>query len=344
VIRRPIGFIATVVFALSWLLLAGSSVEASSLYTINGVSGGTIVNGYYTSPPTLTVTLDPSYPEPCTAQGGTVPGNGVITKTLTNFFSGVLNGPVTWQLLEDSISHALLLTPDGNWHDGNILDGCNWNGPNPNWQTVWSQTLDYNMSPPSVSLSSPANNTNTNDSTVQVSGTASSTGSGIKSVTVNGHTATVQGGHYSVNVPLNEGLNTLSATATDNAGLQAVSGSITVLRYGNPPPGSSNQSGPGSGHTQATNGSNSNQSAGSDNHSASPSPTATNSPGPDHVVAKLGNVKLTAGVVKDTGTGLVGFLLLVILFFVLDKIGLIEIKIFRDYRKWREKSYQQRKA
>ncbi len=75
--------------------------------------------------------------------------------------------------------------------------------------------------PPSVSIASPANGAVVSTSTVTVTGSATDTGA-VASVTVNGHPATLaSNGSWSVNVPLNPGANTLTALATDQAGLTA---------------------------------------------------------------------------------------------------------------------------
>ncbi|HEY2283252.1 MAG TPA: Ig-like domain-containing protein [Solirubrobacteraceae bacterium] len=81
--------------------------------------------------------------------------------------------------------------------------------------------------PPSVSIASPANGAVVNASTVTVTGSATDTGA-VASVTVNGHSATLaSNGSWSVSVPLSPGANTLSALATDQAGLTAGK-SVTV--------------------------------------------------------------------------------------------------------------------
>jgi hypothetical protein len=81
--------------------------------------------------------------------------------------------------------------------------------------------------PPSVSIASPANGTAVSTPTVTVTGSASDAAA-LASVAVNGHAATLAGnGSWSVSVPLNLGANTLTAVATDQAGLTA-SQSIAV--------------------------------------------------------------------------------------------------------------------
>ena len=84
---------------------------------------------------------------------------------------------------------------------------------------------------PSVSIASPANGTTLSTPSVTVSGTAAD-GAGLVSVTVNGQAVSTSG-VWSTNVSLKEGANTITATATDQAGLSA-SASILVTYI--PPP------------------------------------------------------------------------------------------------------------
>jgi hypothetical protein len=80
---------------------------------------------------------------------------------------------------------------------------------------------------PSVTISSPAGPAVT-EPTATVTGTASDSGQ-LASLTVRGQPVPVSaGGAWSANVPLSIGANTLTATATDQAGLSA-SASITIL-------------------------------------------------------------------------------------------------------------------
>jgi Glucodextranase, domain B len=81
--------------------------------------------------------------------------------------------------------------------------------------------------PPHVSIASPANGTAVSTPTVTLTGSASDAVA-VSSVAVNGHAATLaSNGSWSVSVPLNLGANTLTAVATDQAGLTA-SQSIAV--------------------------------------------------------------------------------------------------------------------
>jgi len=82
--------------------------------------------------------------------------------------------------------------------------------------------------PPLVSITSPAGDSETSESSIQVAGSASDE-TELASVTVNGVSATLSGNIFSATVPLSEGENTLTAVATDAAGNTA-SSSIVVSR------------------------------------------------------------------------------------------------------------------
>ena len=73
------------------------------------------------------------------------------------------------------------------------------------------------MQAPSVAISSPAGGSTVTSSPVTVTGSASA-GSGVKSVTVNGIAATLSGGTWRASVALTRGQNTITATATSDAG------------------------------------------------------------------------------------------------------------------------------
>lgn len=83
--------------------------------------------------------------------------------------------------------------------------------------------------PPHIAIASPANGTSVSTPAVTVTGSASASDtSALAAVAVNGHRATpASNGSWSVSVPLSPGANTLTAVATDQAGLTA-SQSVTV--------------------------------------------------------------------------------------------------------------------
>lgn len=95
---------------------------------------------------------------------------------------------------------------------------------------TWHVTLK--TSPPTVAISVPMPGSVTRDSAVNVAGTVSQD---AVQVTANGQGAAIVGGAFTVNqVPLQEGTNTLTATATDAAG-NAASATVQVSRDSQPP-------------------------------------------------------------------------------------------------------------
>ncbi len=72
--------------------------------------------------------------------------------------------------------------------------------------------------PPLLSITSPANGATVSSSSVLVAGTVSDALSGVAAVTCNGAPATVQTGSFSCAVTLTSGANTITVSATDNAG------------------------------------------------------------------------------------------------------------------------------
>jgi hypothetical protein len=89
--------------------------------------------------------------------------------------------------------------------------------------------------PPSVSITSPANGATVSTASVTVSGTAKDNG-GIESLTVDGQTVSVgSNGEWSTVVALALGANTITAKATNDSG-QSTSTSIAVTYTPPPPP------------------------------------------------------------------------------------------------------------
>ena len=87
---------------------------------------------------------------------------------------------------------------------------------------------------PSIAIGSPAGGSTVSTPSVVVSGSASDTGA-LASVSVNGVAATLEaGGAWSATVPLAAGANTITATATDQAGL--TKSAAIGLAYAPPPP------------------------------------------------------------------------------------------------------------
>ena len=87
---------------------------------------------------------------------------------------------------------------------------------------------------PTLSIASPANGATATSPSVTVSGTAADTGA-LTSLTVNGRPVSVgSGGAWSTSVALSTGANTITAVATDQAGL-TTSKAVSVT-YSPPPP------------------------------------------------------------------------------------------------------------
>jgi hypothetical protein len=99
-----------------------------------------------------------------------------------------------------------------------------------NESTATTKTVKIDLTDPTVTITSPADNLQTIATAVSVTGTASDTPSGIKSVTVNGvATNNLASWATSSTVALSCGANTITATATDNADRTGPA-SITVTR------------------------------------------------------------------------------------------------------------------
>ncbi|HEU4932662.1 MAG TPA: Ig-like domain-containing protein [Pyrinomonadaceae bacterium] len=104
----------------------------------------------------------------------------------------------------------------------------------PDQQIIVNRPQD--TTPPTVAITSPANNSTTESSSITVSGTVSDTGTsatGVAQVTVNGSPATLnlQDGTWTIaNVSLNTGPNEITAVATDNANNASQPTTITINR------------------------------------------------------------------------------------------------------------------
>lgn len=88
-----------------------------------------------------------------------------------------------------------------------------------NAATTKSLTFKVDTVPPTLNLTSPANNLVTNNKTLTVSGTTNDATSSPVTVKVNGTAVTVgTNGAFSTTVTLTEGTNTITVVATDTAG------------------------------------------------------------------------------------------------------------------------------
>jgi hypothetical protein len=99
-----------------------------------------------------------------------------------------------------------------------------------------SLTAQDHFQAPSLAITSPGNGTIVSTPTVTVTGSASS-GSGIASLSVGGQSVAVgPGGAWSAQVPLNPGTNTITALATDGAGVTAQTAVTVIYQPPAPPP------------------------------------------------------------------------------------------------------------
>ena len=81
-----------------------------------------------------------------------------------------------------------------------------------------SLTISADVTPPTVQVASPNDNSFTNTPTITVSGTVSDVGSGVKSVEVNSNPVTLTNNSFNTTIQLQEGKNTITIIAIDEAG------------------------------------------------------------------------------------------------------------------------------
>lgn len=221
------GFIAS-------LMLISGKAFADPAQLISGPTG-TIVNGWYTDHPTVTVQA---------VCGGSPYGNVFSVDIAGWSWSGSgtpeqsLPGRHYVELLSNDNSN-IYINNDGTLSPY-LAGGCsNPDGSSPT-TVLWQGYIQWDTTSPTISITSPSNNTNlaSNDSTTTVTGNVSDTGSGIQSVTVNGVKASVSGSTFTASINISYGLNTISAIATSNSGATTTSQSISVFRYENASSGS----------------------------------------------------------------------------------------------------------
>ncbi|WP_090394727.1 hypothetical protein [Pseudobutyrivibrio sp. C4] len=95
---------------------------------------------------------------------------------------------------------------------------------NVNGTEVWK----YDSIPPAINITS--GSIKTSGSTYTITGTVTDPDSGVAAIKVNNVSIPFSGNSFSYNVGLNYGNNTITVTATDNAGNSSTA-SVTVLRY-----------------------------------------------------------------------------------------------------------------
>jgi len=310
--------LSLIIFTLA-ILIFPSSAFAASAYIVSGPTG-IKSNGWYWGPPSVVVDSIPSCP---TGTGtitlhlsqGAVAKEGLHHITLRNFIAESWLGKGPYIAIQDKAI-------PGDTEIGTNVWACSalgiMGGPTEP-ETIWEGDIKWDSGSPSITINSPSNNSNTDSSTVTVSGTVGDAISGLQSVKVNGINAGISGGSFSANIPVNNGLNTLTAIATDYAGhtsqAQVVVNRITSC---------------GNAGCSATSGSN------QKNNSQTPNSKTTqvNDNQNDSVEAtKEGgtndeNLTLVKGVVKGGGIGLATVFAFIIILLLLDKFRIIEIKAF----------------
>lgn len=317
---------AVIVAALlsSALITLSTNAFAAGSYTlISGPDGGATRNGWYIYNQGLpTITIQAGTDSSC---GGT----GTFTLPLApggadNMGSHVLR----YFYAPDDPKDDLWVSRDGVLLGTMCNQDMSYTGTTV---TVWQGTLKYDGWAPVVSISTPANNSNTSSATVTVSGKAYDTGSdsgaecqaitrcsGLAGVTVNGVSASISGDTFSVTIPLNKGLNTVTAIASDNAGFTTTSSAITILRSDDVTGSAGTQPGQKSSASGTQTGDQNSQSA----KAGSSSTTPTSSSKPPNIVQKIPTpVKAAGG--AGIGLGVVSALGYV----PYKKIGLFVAKI-----------------
>lgn len=195
-----------------------------------------------------------------------------------------------------------------------------WNcGSGGSYSTViWQGHVNLDTGNPMVSIGSPAENANFSSEKIVVSGKAADSTSGINSVKVNGKNANIQSNHFSVEITLNTGLNTIKAVATDVSGRTAQD-KVVVFRKEIPDE-----------DDEQTNGSDdpNNQS----NNTASKEVTESASKlknGDSQTNEDEGAIDTIVGGIVDhkTESITIGFLLALIVVMLLERFGFIKLKL-----------------
>lgn len=187
--------VPTVVFAADGQLVSGPS--------------GTLVNGWYSTRPTLRVDTLPGCPSGPSGNIDMLIYNeeGQHHITLRSHLNGYP------RIYRDDDTHGHETT--------NEVFSCPavstpYTGADP--VVFWQGDIKWDATAPTISLSAPSNNSNTESSSVTVTGIANDGTSGVWTVMVNGVSASLSGANFSANVPVSLGLNTLTAIVKDYAG------------------------------------------------------------------------------------------------------------------------------
>jgi len=160
-----------------------------------------------TTPPVMEITSPTNNAEvnqsPVTVNG-TISDESTVTVTVNGINATISNG---------SYSASIPLVTGSNTLTAIATDAAG-NTASTSIQVTLLPPPD--ISPPVIGITSPADDAVVDQSPLTVTGTVSD--ESTVTVAINGINATVSNGNYSVSVSLQEGLNTLTATATDAAG------------------------------------------------------------------------------------------------------------------------------
>ncbi len=224
-------FILTGLVSTVLALTLGSNLAFASSYS-SGPSG-TQVNGWYKDSSSIVFmwhhVIQPgdNYVGVCGANPGAQIGD---TEAIVYNFLG---GKHSYNFLTNS--HGDIYVSVDSQSSQQVVGVCNNGGsgffypyPPDSGSVLWQGSVGVDNKSPSISITSPSNNSNVYANSVVVSGTASDADSGVSKVTVNGQQANLSGSTFSVSLSLVQGLNTISAVATDLVGHTANSNSIIV--------------------------------------------------------------------------------------------------------------------
>ncbi|QEM66802.1 hypothetical protein FO488_00585 [Geobacter sp. FeAm09] len=181
-------------------------------WTCSGTNGGTAANcsatllaGSDTTPPTLAVS---TLADGATTNNQVLNVSGTVTDAGSGIQSLTVKGQAATVASDGSFSSAVSLASGSNTIAVVATDGSG------NSTTV-IRTITFTASAPLLTVTSPADNSASNQSSLTVSGTVDSTATGL---TVNGTSVAISGGAYSTSVSLAAGLNTISIVATAPGG------------------------------------------------------------------------------------------------------------------------------
>lgn len=326
-IMKKVLFAAITVLA---TIVLSPAVFAADGQLVSGPSG-TQVNGWYSTNPTMRVNTIPNCPSGPSGNFNMIIINeeGQHHITLRSHKNGYpriyrdddVNGHGT---SNEVFSCPSISTP--------------YDGSDP--EVFWQGDIKWDGTNPTISLSSPSNNSNTDSSSVKVTGSVGDSTSGVWKVVINGVSASVGGGSFSASVPVNNGLNTLTATVYDYAGNTAQT-QVVVNRV-------SSCGGTCSASSGSSNQQSSNSGSGSNNSGQSQAENNSQPQSSEHSQEQTSQDQetptLVKGVVKGGGIGLATVLAFVVILLLLDRFRIIEIKAFSKISDKLSKNKTQKKA